>query len=112
MKKEDIKGEIRLIPIPAYAAVASDGYQSNIVGYFTEPTAAQLKAKKEGYGDGEVRPITVYTTDGVTIYELKPLGKLIDLDELQTKKMLDDIKAKITPAEWAFLQKHSKDKML
>jgi hypothetical protein len=44
------------------------------------------------------------------LYSTDTVGKFVDIDQAHTQKMLQEIKAKLTPEEWAFYQTYSKQK--
>jgi transcriptional regulator with XRE-family HTH domain len=103
-----MESELNLKKTTAHVVVAStDERSSGIAGYYSNYTAAAINTKGVGcYGsDGNVETRTVYT-DGDQIYEVKCLGKFKDVSEKERQEMVDRIKAKLTPEEWAFYQQN------
>jgi hypothetical protein len=105
--KQEITGEMRFTPIQVFTVYESNGYESKPVGHFSEQNAAEVKVGNMG-GYGSLHPTQLYTTDGINVYEVKYLGRLVDIDEQERETMLKSIKSKLSPAEWEFYQKHSK----
>jgi hypothetical protein len=109
-KSKMIKDELNLTKTTAHVVVAStDERSSGITGYYSSFTAASINTKGVGwYGsDGEVETRTVYT-DGDQIYEVKCLGKFADVSDKERQGMIDRIKSKLTPDEWAFYNQNTK----
>ncbi len=96
----------RLTEQKAYTVYASvDEWSSTEQGIYSTYGAANIKASKAGwYGsDGEVRDKTVWSDPNGELYELKPIGRFIDVTELEKEKLLSEIKQKLTQAEQKFL---------
>ena len=91
----------------AYTVYASvNEWTSQEQGIYSTYGAANIKASKAGwYGsDGEVRDKTVWSDSDGNLYELKPIGKFIDVTEAEKEKMLSGIKKKLSESEQNFLK--------
>lgn len=107
--------DVTLKQVEAFMVTASDdewGRKTNLIGYFSTSEKASIAAHKAGwYGsDGEVTPRRMLQDSNGNLYSADTVGKFVDIDQEHAKRMLQEIKAKLTPEEWAFYQTFSKQK--
>jgi hypothetical protein len=106
--------QLILKPVLAYKVIASVDERGpyEVKGYWQDQNAATIASKKAGWwgSDGEVKEVTLFQDNLGILYEVKQLSAFQDDEEGQKHLMLANIKAKLTPEEWAFYHNYNKQK--
>lgn len=102
---------LNLTETTAYTVRAStDDRSSGTSGIYSTYAAAGVNCKGAGWwgSDGEVELMKGIYTDGEKLYQVKFIGEYTDKSSEKVKDMLNKIKEKLTPEEWAFYNENLK----
>lgn len=110
MKKDSIT--LKIVTAFVVSGSTNEWGNDEVKGYYKDQEAAAIKAKNCGwYGSpGSVTNKQMLQDGAGNLYSFESVGKYTDIETAEHQKMLDNIKAKLTPEEWEFYNKFHKQK--
>lgn len=100
--------------ITSYVVTGSTDEWGNdeVKGYYENRRVADVVAEKAGWynSPGKVIEKEMLQDGAGNLYSYESVGRFTDVDEREEKKILSQIKAKLTPQEWAFYESQIKSK--
>jgi len=102
-----MKSELSLSSITAYQLYVSTDERSagHVKGYYKDYFTAVHDAKNAGWwnSDGDVNTMKLWEDAEGNYYDVKPLGKPVDVEREYKEKIIASVKSKLSDEELHFL---------